>query len=98
MDDFWEMIWEMMWATPTYAVQYIDPDNLGHKKKIDPYIHTYCTLELDLHRKPTSRRTVLLSYQSRSPPTRAGRTRWLRPRLLPAYPQTPSPRAQGRRK
>jgi hypothetical protein len=25
MDDFWEM----MWATPTYAVQYIDPDNLS---------------------------------------------------------------------
>ncbi|PLC62247.1 hypothetical protein B7L68_07840 [Thermoproteus sp. CP80] len=96
MDDFWEM----MWATPTYAVQYIDPDNLyGRKKRIDPYIRSYCPpLELDLHRKPTSRRIVLLSSQSRSPPTRAGRTRWLRPHLPPAYPQTPSPRAWRRRK
>jgi hypothetical protein len=96
MDDFWEMMLTM--PMPRYAVQYIDPDSLGRRKRIDITLRLHCLLPpLDLRRKPARRRIVLVSSQSRSPPTRAGRTRRLRPPLPPAYPQAPSPKAWRRK-
>jgi len=95
-----DVIWEMMGAVfaEKYTCKlYIDADDLGRLKRIEPYKYSYCMPAPARRRRPARRRIVVSNSPSPSSPdcARTGRTRG--PRLhLPtasAAPQVPSPKA-----